>query len=77
MIGVNWEPLKTYLIHKTSEGRAVSLHVSDRTPMPLEVVEEIQSLVETFVYDPASYTQYCDAGWEEDEGHEGSDLDDR
>ena len=77
ILGANWEPLKTYLVHRTSEGRAISLHVPDWSPMPPEVVEEIRSLVETFVYDPTSYTEYGDADWEEDEGHEGSYSDDR
>jgi len=45
----DWSPLITYLIHQTSGGQAISFKLcGEHPPVPPEVVEEIESLVEEF-----------------------------
>lgn len=49
---VDWDHLKTYLVHQTSGNQAISLRVSGSSPsMRPEVVNEINGLVEEFAYD--------------------------
>ena len=49
----NWEPLKAYLAHQTSEGQNISLEViSD--DLTLQVVKEIKDLVGKFTYSSCS-----------------------
>ena len=47
--GDDWRPLINYLVHQTSDGQAVSLRLcGEPTPVPPEVVMEIEDLVKEF-----------------------------
>lgn len=50
----NWDPLVRYLTHQISGGQSISLVMSGEVHVPLGVRNEIEGLVERFLYHPLS-----------------------